>query len=134
MAEVVFFLVSIRTVSEPIFLPFPNPRFQPSVVGSFTNWKLRELSANFAPNVSVISRRTRTSMGAVDDESRTRTNCSFVREKEISSWKRRGNSARAKSNLLPPEIAFCENSDSTKLGGDRAISGKINERGRPRFS
>lgn len=51
-----FFLVSIRTVSEPIFLPFPNPRFQPSVVGSFTNWKLRELSANFAPNVSVISR------------------------------------------------------------------------------
>lgn len=40
-------------------------------------------------------------MGTVDDESRTRTNCSFVREKR-NFVVRRGNSARSESNLLLP--------------------------------
>lgn len=48
-------------------------------------------------------------MGTVDDESRTRTNCSFVREKR-NLVVRRGNSARSESNLLLPRsrAAFSE--------------------------
>lgn len=48
-------------------------------------------------------------MGTVDDESRTRTNCSFVREKR-NFVVRRGNSARSESNLLLPRsrAAFSE--------------------------
>lgn len=48
-------------------------------------------------------------MGTVDDESRTRTNCSFVREKR-NFVVRRGNSARSQSNLLLPRsrAAFSE--------------------------
>lgn len=125
------------------FAPSPNQSFSLfrtrvfslRLLGVSTSWKLRELSANFAPNVSVIPRRTGTSMGTVDDESRTRTNCSFVRESERNFVVRARSEIESPSPKITSDVRFFQNSrkDWRGMSSGQRESGK-STRGRSLFS